>query len=112
MAHQKWNVVIRSEHINNNLNPYWAKREIGLEEMCYGKLDWPLQVAVYDWNENGEHTMIGSFESSVLDLQGQIGIKGNADRELAIPIGKEGKTKRYGLVCVLDASVVEDPSGV
>lgn len=105
VAQQKWNVVCRSEHIENNLNPYWEPRQIGLEELCYGKLDWPLQVAVFDHNDNGVHTSIGTFETTVLDLKDQIGIKGNADRELAIPIGKEGKTKRYGLVCILDATV-------
>lgn len=111
VAHQKWNVVCRSEHIDNNLNPYWQKQIIGLEELCYGRLDWPLKIEVFDHNNNGQHVPIGAFETTVLDLQEKIAIKGNADREKAVPIGKEGKDKRYGLVCILDATVKQE-SGV
>eukprot|EP00934_Nitzschia_sp_Nitz4_P002879 Nitzschia sp. Nitz4//scaffold30_size153850//60720//61724//NITZ4_002772-RA/size153850-augustus-gene-0.57-mRNA-1//1//CDS//3329547244//2869//frame0 len=101
----KWNVVYRSEHIDNNLNPYWQPVSLGLEEVCYGSLDWPLKISVYDHNENGIHRLIGEFETSVEDLPNHLAVKGNADREQAIGISKEGKFKTYGLVCVLKATV-------
>jgi hypothetical protein len=50
-----WNVVYRSEDIPNSLNPYWKPVRIGLEELCYGKLDWPLKIIVYDHNSNLQH---------------------------------------------------------
>jgi hypothetical protein len=111
IAQVKWNVVYRSEHIENNLNPYWKPINIGLEELCYGKLDWPLRISVLDHNENGKHTVIGEFETTIGELQERISIKGNADREQAIPLGVEGKFKTYGLLCVLKATIVEETGG-
>ena len=104
----KWNVVYRSEHIENNLNPYWKPTYIDLEELCYAKLDWPLKVSIYDHNDNGKHRMIGEFETTISQLQDRVGIKGNADREQAIPLGLEDKYKTYGLLCVLKADLIED----
>ena len=112
IARVKWNVVYRSEYIDNNLNPYWRPTTIGLEELCYGKLDWPLKIAFFDYNENGVHRKIGEFETTIAELQSRIAIKGNADREQAIPITKEGKFKTYGLVCILVASLVDGTSNV
>ena len=72
----------------------------------------PLKVTVFDHNDNGKHLVIGEFETTIGELQAQLSIKGNADREQAIPLGVEGKFKTYGLLCVLKATVVEDKPGV
>lgn len=104
----KWNVVYRSEHLPDTLNPYWQPCRIGLEELCYGKLDWPLKISVYDHNSAKDHTLIGEFETNIPDLQTQLSIKGNADRERAITLSREGKIKVYGLLCILKADVVDD----
>lgn len=112
IAQVKWNVVYRSEPVENNLNPYWRPTTIGLEELCYGKLDWPLKITVFDHNDNGVHRIIGEFETTIAELQDRIAIKGNADREQAIPLSKEGKFKTYGLLCVLKATIEEEPVGV
>ena len=106
IGHSRWNVVYRSEHINNNLNPYWQETAIGLEELCYGDLDWPLKVTVLDYNSNGKHESIGELETSVNQLQERISIKGNADRDQAILLTRTGKLKTYGLVCVLKANIL------
>jgi hypothetical protein len=102
-----WNVVYRSEQINNNLNPYWKPCRIGLEELCYGRLDWPLKVTVFDHNYNKSHRLIGEFETTIEGLRSQLAVKGNADREKAIPLGREDKFKTYGLLVVLKAEVVQ-----
>ena len=96
VAQVHWNVVYRSEYVSDNLNPYWKPCKIGLEELCYGKLDWPLKVSVFDHNSNGYHRMIGEFETTIEGLNSQKAIKGNADREQAIPLSKEDKYKTYG----------------
>jgi Ca2+-dependent lipid-binding protein len=108
VAQVKWNVVYRSEHIDNNLNPYWNPTKVDLEELCYGKLDWPLKVTVYDHNSNGNHRLIGEFETNVADLQVRKAIRGNADREQAVTLSKEGKCKTYGLLCVLKAEISDE----
>jgi Ca2+-dependent lipid-binding protein len=108
IGHSKWNVVYRSEPIMDNLNPFWKSAYIGLEELCYGDLDWPLKVTVWDYNSNGKHDHIGKFETTVNGLQERVCFKGNADRDQAILLTVEGKSKTYGLVCVLTAKVVLD----
>jgi hypothetical protein len=112
IAQVRWNVVYRSEAIDNNLNPYWRPTDIGLEELCYGKMDWPLKITVFDHNENGKHRVIGEFETTIGELQERLSIKGNADREQAIPLGLEGKFKTYGLLCVLKATIIEEIGGI
>jgi hypothetical protein len=112
IAQVKWNIVYRSEPIDNNLNPYWRPTTIGLEELCYGKLDWPLKITVFDHNDNGVHRAIGEFETTIAELQERIAVKGNADREQAIPISREGKFKTYGLLCVLEATMEQASGGV
>ena len=104
----RWNIVYRSEHIDDNLNPFWRPLTIGLEELCYGDLNWPLKVSVFDYNYNGKHGLIGEFETTIGGLQKQISIKGNADRDQAIRLSTEEKAyKTYGLIVVLTASVTE-----
>jgi hypothetical protein len=78
---------------------------VGMEELCYGKLDWPLKIQVLDHNQNGKHKVIGEYETTVEALQKHISVKGNADRGQAIQLGKEDKNKTYGLLCVLKATV-------
>ena len=111
-AQVNWQVVYRSDFIPNNLNPYWLPTTIGLEELCYGKLDWPLKISVYDHNESGVHREIGEVETTIGELQNRIAIKGNADRDQAISISREGKLKTYGLLCVLEAELVSYAGGV
>jgi C2 domain len=108
VAQVKWNTVYRSEHIDDNLNPYWQPTDIGLEELCYGDLEWPLKVSVFDHEKNGKHRLIGEFETSVTDLQTRKAVRGNADREQAILLSVEEKFKTYGLLCVLKAEVSEE----
>jgi hypothetical protein len=105
VAHVRWNTVYRSEHINNHLNPMWKPISISLEELCYGKLDWPLKISVFDHEESGKHRLIGEFETTPVDLQNLKAIRGNADREKAILLGTEDGYKTYGLLCVLKADI-------
>jgi hypothetical protein len=102
----RWNVIYRSEHVINHLNPYWQKPNmpISLEELCYCDINWPLLITVYDWNANGKHTEVGQFETTVKTLMGQVAVKGNADRERAFPLFHKTSTK--GLIVVLEAQIV------
>mmetsp|Transcript_57977 Transcript_57977/g.141660 ORF Transcript_57977/g.141660 Transcript_57977/m.141660 type:complete len:196 (-) Transcript_57977:624-1211(-) len=104
----KWNVVYRSEHIPNTLNPYWKPCRIGLEELCYGQLDFPLKISIFDHNDNLSHKLIGEFETSIPDMQNRLSIKGNADRDRAIGLSQEYSQTVFGLLCILKADAVED----
>ena len=62
-------VVHRTEHIKNNLNPLWKKFTIPIRTLCNGDLDRNLKVECYDYNLNGNHSLIGEFYLTVRQLQ-------------------------------------------
>lgn len=110
-------VVYRSEHINNHLNPYWAPFSLSLEELCYCDLNWPLKLTVFDYQENGSHRVIGEVETTTQLLSQAIAFRGNADREKALEIFGESKSKSRhlktrGLLVILkaDIALTEDES--
>lgn len=78
---------------------------MGLEELCYCDLEWPLKIAVYDWEKSGNHRPIGEFEVTTQKLIERIAVKGNADREQAFELVLDEKAKLKGLVCVLKADL-------
>jgi hypothetical protein len=105
-----WNAIYRSKVITNILNPMWAPAHLGLQELCYGDLTWPIKVSVYDYNKRGSHTLMGECITSVQDLQKHLSIRGNADRVQALAIEKEiegvsGVSMITGWVCILKASI-------
>lgn len=106
-----WNTVYRSEHKHDIINPMWSKFRLGLPEICFGDLSWPIKISVYDYNRNGKNVLMGDLITSVEELQGRISIRGNADRHQALPITKDigGKEVRTGYICVLKASI--EPPG-
>mmetsp|Transcript_7921 Transcript_7921/g.19123 ORF Transcript_7921/g.19123 Transcript_7921/m.19123 type:complete len:527 (+) Transcript_7921:65-1645(+) len=104
---ESWNVVYRSKHIFNNLNPMWQSARLGLPELCFGELKWPLKITVYDYNRKGKHEEMGSVITSVEEMQNRISIRGNADRMQALPVtGRiRGRDLNTGFLCVLKASI-------
>jgi len=102
----RWNVVYRSKYIEDDLNPYWEKHEISLEDLCYCDLEWPLRFSLYDWQKNGKHRKIGQIETDIGTLQRHISQLGNADRDTALRLSKETNSeKTKGLLIVLQCKV-------
>ncbi|CAB9518699.1 Copine-6 [Seminavis robusta] len=102
----RWNSVYRSEEICDHLNPFWEPFSIGLEELCYCNLDWPLKIAVWDYENDGDHRVIGEVEVTAQKLIDEVAVKGNADRERAFDLIRDGdKTKLKGVLCVLTADL-------
>ncbi|CAJ1935913.1 unnamed protein product [Cylindrotheca closterium] len=104
---EDWNAVYRSEHITNHLNPMWKDARLGLPELCFGDLDWPLKITVYDYDKNGKHDEMGSVVTSVKEMQQRISIRGNSDRAQAFMLTKElrGRQSNTGFLCILKASI-------
>lgn len=100
--------MYRSETINDNLNPYWEKHQLSLEELCYGDLDWPLRISILDWQKKGKHRVIGMIDTDIATLQRHICLRGTADRTNAMPLSKEGKDTTKGLLIVLQFDVELD----
>jgi C2 domain/Copine len=98
-----WQPVYRSKHIMNNLNPEWEPLSIDLSRLCGGDLSRPVQFKLYDWQKNGKHTAIGTFETTVggfLDAQ----VSNPADTSKAFTVLRRGKLIA-GKIVVLDARV-------
>lgn len=106
----RWHVLYRSEIIQNHLNPYWEPFVLTNNNGSVG--DYSLatanvRISVYDDNGMKAPRLIGQLETTLTQLSQQISQRGNADRERAMPLYREGETeKTRGWLVVLQASVV------
>jgi len=60
--------VLRTETIDNDLNPLWAPISINLFELCEGDLDAPLLIEVWDSDTFSSDDQIGFLETTVNQL--------------------------------------------
>ena len=63
-----WDVIFRSQHIPNDLNPKWTDSTLDLAALCSGNLSRHIQISVYDHEKNGNHVLMGEIETSVRKL--------------------------------------------
>lgn len=105
----RWDVVYRSEHIFDHLNPFWKPFTLSMEQLCFCDPDWPLRITGFDWQRTGRHREIGHFETTLKGLQDNIAVRGNADRELAFEIMHEDQITSMGLIVVLQADIIQQP---
>lgn len=85
-----WQPVYRSNHMMNNLNPEWGEFSLDVSRLCGGDVSRPIQFKLYNWQKNGKHTAIGSFETTVNGLlQAQVGSATDTSR--AFTVLKRGK---------------------
>lgn len=92
----EWNVVHRSDKIKNSLNPKWKEETIDLSVLCGGNVDAPLRLAVYDYESDGKHVLMGETEITVSDL-----VKAKSTSGLKI----KSRGAITGAIAVLVASV-------
>uniref|UniRef100_A0A3P9LXP6 Copine-3 n=1 Tax=Oryzias latipes TaxID=8090 RepID=A0A3P9LXP6_ORYLA len=64
-----WQLAHRTEVVKNNLNPTWRPFRIPLQSLCGGDLDKPIKVECYDYDSDGSHDLIGTFETTMKRLQ-------------------------------------------
>uniref|UniRef100_A0A8C3SSI9 Copine-3 n=1 Tax=Chelydra serpentina TaxID=8475 RepID=A0A8C3SSI9_CHESE len=89
----KWQLVYRSEVIKNNLNPCWRKFSVPLQTFCGGDFNKPIKVYCSDYDSDGSHDLIGSFETNLSQLQ-KAGGSSLVEFECIHP-GKKQKKKSY-----------------
>ncbi|XP_023368009.1 copine-1 isoform X3 [Otolemur garnettii] len=65
----KWHLTYRSEVIKNNLNPTWKRFSVPLQHFCGGDPSTPIQVRCSDYDSDGSHDLIGTFYTSLAQLQ-------------------------------------------
>uniref|UniRef100_M3Y193 C2 domain-containing protein n=1 Tax=Mustela putorius furo TaxID=9669 RepID=M3Y193_MUSPF len=65
----KRHLAYRSEVIKNNLNPTWKHFSVSLQHFCGGHPSTPIQVQCSDYDSDGSHDLIGTFYTSLAQLQ-------------------------------------------
>uniref|UniRef100_A0A8C6RC86 C2 domain-containing protein n=1 Tax=Nannospalax galili TaxID=1026970 RepID=A0A8C6RC86_NANGA len=83
--------------IKNNLNPTWECFSVPLLHFCGGDPSIPIQVHCSDYDSNGSHDLIGTFHTTLAQLQAV-----PAEFECIHP-EKQKKKKSYknsGIICV------------
>lgn len=61
--------VAKTEVVRKSLDPQWQTFDISIQRLCNGDLHRPLRFEVFDWNRSGKHEFIGSFTTSVEQLE-------------------------------------------
>lgn len=103
-----WQVVYRSEVIQNDLNPKWKAASVSVNDVCGGDKDQPVLISVFDFEKNGRHNSLGSFETTVNALlhakvPTAAGDPKRVDMSKAFVLKKRGQP--FGNVVVAVASV-------
>src|SRR3954453_13732318 len=62
-SHWRPLLAFRTETIKKTLDPSWQPFRLSLFVLNNGIKTRPLLWEVYDWNSNGSHELIGSFEA-------------------------------------------------
>ncbi|KAF5917830.1 hypothetical protein HPG69_009983 [Diceros bicornis minor] len=94
--------------IKNNLNPTWKRFSVPLQRFCGGDPSTPIQVRCSDYDSDGSHDLIGTFHTSLAQLQTV-----PAEFECIHP-EKQQKKKSYknsGIICVKICQVGVDFTG-
>uniref|UniRef100_A0A8D3CPW5 Copine-3 n=1 Tax=Scophthalmus maximus TaxID=52904 RepID=A0A8D3CPW5_SCOMX len=95
-----WQLAHRTEVVYNNLNPIWRPFRLSLRSLCGGDVEKPIKVDCYDHRVNGSHDLIGSFKTTLAELQVGTHIS-PVEFECINP--KKLKKKNYknsGVICV------------
>ena len=109
-----WHPVYRSKHVNNDLNPKWEPASIDVNRLCEGDLDKAILIQVWDWEKSGNHTPMGSIETTINAMiravtPGGGGNPKSVDTKNAFMLKRSGKD--FGLIVVTAASVSGGSSG-
>ncbi|XP_059156094.1 copine-3-like [Physella acuta] len=87
-----WQIAHRTEVIKNNLNPEWRPFTLRMKSICNGDMTRPIRFTVFDFDKNGSHDLIGSFESTLSEI---IKAKDHAVSWPCVNESKRGKKKGY-----------------
>ncbi|XP_070708666.1 copine-3-like [Pempheris klunzingeri] len=103
-----WQLAHRTEVVKNNLNPIWRPFRISLRSLCGGDVEKPIRVDCYDYHVSGSHDLIGSFKTTLAEMQ--MGTHTSpAEFECINP--KKLKKRNYknsGVICIKDCRVVKE----
>lgn len=64
----QFTLVHRTEYLYKTLNPTWKRFVIPIRSLCNGNLDRNMKFECLDYNQNGNHSYIGEFSTTVRQL--------------------------------------------
>lgn len=103
-----WQLAHRTEVVHNNLNPVWRPFRVSLRALCGGDVEKPIKVDCYDHHISGSHALIGSFKTTLAEMQ--MGTATSpAEFECVNP--KKLKKKDYknsGVICIRRCELVKE----
>ncbi|KAM6908752.1 copine-3-like isoform 2-T3 [Lycodopsis pacificus] len=104
-----WQLAHRTEVVKNNLNPIWRPFRIPLQSLCGGDVEKSIKVECYDYNNSGSHDFIGSFETTLSQIQ-QASQTYAAEFQCINSKKKEKKKgyKNSGVIVVTQCKIVKD----
>ncbi|XP_034718586.1 copine-3-like isoform X2 [Etheostoma cragini] len=103
-----WQLAHRTEVVNDNLNPVWRPFHISLQSLCGGDVERPIKIDCFDHHVNGSHDLIGSFKSTLAEMQMGTHI---SPAEFACISPKKLKKTNYknsGVICINHCQVVKE----
>ncbi|CAK5074729.1 unnamed protein product [Meloidogyne enterolobii] len=80
-------LAFRTRYHEQNLNPKWKPFEILTQQLCYGDKDRPFLIECFDWDQDGNHDLVGACQTTVNRLLCGL------DKEL--PLINEKKLKKH-----------------
>jgi hypothetical protein len=81
-----YNLVHKSEVVDNNLSPKWLEAKIPMVSLCNGDLDRPILIEIFDKDDGGKHQSMGEVRTSVRAL-----VASNGNQFEVIEKSKAGK---------------------
>lgn len=106
-----FSVVHKTEVIKKTLNPSWKPFKVPAQTLCNGDYDRTIRISCYDWDRDGGHDLIGTFDVTLRDFT-EFRNGRPTFHELIHP-KKKSKKKKYknsGTIHILDCNVVEKPT--
>nr|XP_022339072.1 copine-3-like [Crassostrea virginica]XP_022339073.1 copine-3-like [Crassostrea virginica] len=62
-------VVHRTEVCKDTLNPVWRPFQVAVHALCGGNKSQPIQFSCSDYDSDGSHDLIGSFTTTIAELE-------------------------------------------
>uniref|UniRef100_A0A7N6BWI1 Copine-3 n=1 Tax=Anabas testudineus TaxID=64144 RepID=A0A7N6BWI1_ANATE len=103
-----WQLAHRTEVVKNNLNPVWKPFRISLQLLCGGDVEKSIKVDCYDYNNSGSHDFIGSFQTTLCQIQQAS--QSYAEFECINGKKKQNKKgyKNSGVIMIKQCKIVKD----
>jgi len=105
-------IVYQTNIVKNNLNPSWEPFRISLRELCNGDEERSIKFEVYDWDQDSDNDLIGSFITTFAKMK--IGLIEKTEFQVVHPekMKKKKSYKNSGKVFLKHLESYSEPSFV